>query len=126
MHGNVPFGVASASKLAAESCRESSLNIAGGNILPPDGWFMRILHGLWPEKTAAWLRSFTLFPDRTCRSAASGDTEPSGAMLYVLLRGDAGCDILAGIMEGSGAQWWDDWCYAHRVGKAALGEAERR
>jgi len=108
MHGNVPFGLASASELAARNCRESPEPIGIGKTLPPDGWFMRIVHGLWPIKTIAWLQSFTGFPERTCRSAGSGATEPSSAMLYVLLRGDAGWDILSGIMEGSEARWWTD------------------
>lgn len=108
MHGNVPFGVASASELAARSCRESPGANFLGKILPPDGWFMRILHGLWPSKTTAWLQSFTGFPERTCRSVAREGTDPSGPMLYVLLRGDAGWDILSGIMDGCEVRWWAD------------------
>jgi hypothetical protein len=108
MHGHLPFGTANASVVAAETCQRNFLIPSPGNFLPPDGWFMRIAHSLWPDKPAAWLRSFTGFPERTCRSAASGDTDPSSAMLYVLLRSDAGSDILARIMDGCAAQWWLD------------------
>lgn len=79
---------------------------------------MRIAHSLWPEKPAAWLRSFTTFPERTCRSAASGDTDVSSAMLYVLVRGDAGEDIMDRIMEDSPSDWWRKLQRAKRIAQA--------
>jgi hypothetical protein len=123
MHGNIPFALDNARNVAATSCQQSFIQPASGNILPPEKWFMRIAHSLWggaENSPAKWLRYFTGFPERTCRSAASGDTDPSGAMLYVLLRSDAGRDILAGIMDGSSAEWWHELCVAADVGRGAM------
>lgn len=110
---------------AATDCREPFAAVGSGNILPPKGWFMHIAHGMWPDKPAAWLRSFTGFPERTCRSAASGDTEVSGAMLYALLRSDAGGDILARIMDGAGADWYRSLHKYARAGRCAVAEYDR-
>lgn len=106
MHGNVPFGVASARNLAAESCRDDFARNDSGNILPPEGWFKRIAKKLWGDNAAKMLRFVTGFPDRTCRSAAHGHTDPSGSLLYVLLRDERGDQVLTAIMDGSNAAWW--------------------
>lgn len=106
MRENVPFGVASARELAAGACRESFGPEPPGNFLPPDGWFMRIAHGLWGENAAKMLRFVSGFPERTCRSSANGHTDPSGSLIYVLLRDGRGDKILDAIMEGSNAAWW--------------------
>lgn len=119
MHGSIPFGVASASEIAAEDCRESFGPEPPGNFLPPDGWFMRIAHSLWGAKNAAkMLRFVSNFPERTCRSAANGHTDPSGSLLYVLLRKDSGDQVLRGIMQGSNAEWWIKHQRAERIAAA--------
>lgn len=107
--------VANASKVAATNGHEIFLAVGNGNILPPERWFMRIAHSLWPDKPSAWLRSLTGFPDRTCRSAANGHTDPSGPLLYTLLRGNQGGRVLNGIMHGSDAEWWREHERAERI-----------
>lgn len=108
MHGSVSIDGRIASNSAATSGQEVFVQTASGNILPGPEWFKRLAHSLWPDKPGAWIRSLTGFPERTCRSAASGDTEVSSPMLYALLRGEQGGRVLALLMHGCTAQWWLD------------------
>lgn len=113
-----------ASNDAATDGRETFLTIGSGNILPPDQWFMHIAHSLWgngENSPAKWLRYFTGFPERTCRSAAAGDTEVSSAMLYVLLRGDAGEAVFEKIMVDAPSDWFRKLQRAKRIAAAIDG-----
>lgn len=123
MDGSVPIDAVNARNHAAKTGQEFFLETASGNILPPDGWFMRAAQSLWGQgenSPAKWLRSLTGFPERTCRSAVSGDTDVSSAMLYALLRGEQGERVLGKLMEGSKIAWWIDLQRAAHVGRQVL------
>ena len=123
MSSSVPIDVGLARNAAATNGHDCFIEIGSGNILPPDKWFMHLVHDLWGQddnSPAKWLRSLTGFPERTCRSAANGHTDVSSAMLYALWRGEQGNRVAAHIMRDSAAQWWLEQQRAAEVGRKVL------
>lgn len=104
----------------ATNGRESFVQVASGNILPDDGWFMRIAHDLWGDNAPKWIRSLTGFPERTCRSAGNGHTDASSHLVYALLRGEQGERVYLAIMDGCTAPWWIEFRHAANIGRQVL------
>lgn len=69
MHGNIPFGVASATEINRQECVQPR-KIAE----MPD--FPRVAKLLWPDKTAATLASLVDASPRTAERWVSGEIEP--------------------------------------------------
>jgi len=72
----------------------------------PKAWFAALIRDLWPVKGAVAVEQYAGVPDRTARNYQSGHSDPSGAVICNLLRGDEGYRVLTWIMGGSTTTWW--------------------
>lgn len=77
MHGNVPFGVASATEIARQECVQPR-KIAVRN-------FPRVAKLLWPGKTAATLASLVGSNPRTAERWVSGEIEPPFCVVHLTM-----------------------------------------
>ena len=68
MHGNVPFGVASATEIARHECQHPDKIVVRK--------FGRVAKLLWPVKTAATLAAIAGTTPRTAERWLSGEFEP--------------------------------------------------
>lgn len=72
----------------------------------PKAWFATAIRSLWPVKGAVAVEQYAGVPDRTARNYQSGHSDPSGAVICNLLRGNEGYRVLVWIMAGSTTTWW--------------------
>lgn len=78
MHGNVPFGVASAREIVRQDCVQPR-RIAERN-------FPKVAKLLWPEKTAATLASLVGASPRSAERWISGEIEPPYRVVEATMR----------------------------------------
>lgn len=77
MHGNIPFGVASATEIHRQDCVQPR-KIAVRN-------FPRVAKLLWPDKTAATLASLVDASPRTAERWVSGEIEPPFSVVHLTM-----------------------------------------
>lgn len=74
MHGNIPFGVASAREIARQQLRDGDKIVGRWNFGP-------VAKYLWPDKTAAHLASISGSTERTAERWLAGDHDPPYAVI---------------------------------------------
>lgn len=80
-----------------------------------NGWFARLVGGLFTRKAGTALHCISGFDERACQRYAAGHVKPPAYFLRALLRSAQGFQFLAAIMDGSDAAWWADLQRAKRV-----------
>lgn len=81
MHGNVPFGVASATEIERQRCQEggrTDTRVSVGN-------FGRHAKLAWPFKTAAHVASIAGTSERHAARIISGEFEAPGSVIAALI-----------------------------------------
>ena len=78
MHGNIPFGVATATEIARRKSR------------PPDKIvgqckFYKVAKALWPEGTAPTIAAIANRDVRTAERWLSGEGDPSGLVIAAII-----------------------------------------
>ena len=76
MHGNVPFGVASATEIARQDCRApTKMSVS---------YFPAVAKVLWPLNTAAELASIAKKNVRTAERWLTGEFEPPNSIVLAV------------------------------------------
>lgn len=95
-----------ASRLAIEA-RDKAVAEKTADDISVGNWFSRLCEGLYPKgKACTDLHYTTGFDERSCQRYAAGKVVESMDFLRALLRSEQGATWLAGVMDGSDAQWW--------------------
>lgn len=79
MHGNVPFGVASATEIARRNSREPDKIVGRTN-------FYFVAKVLWPENTAAQIASIAKRDVRSAERWLAGESDPPICLAAVFLQ----------------------------------------
>lgn len=77
MHGNVPFGVASATEINRRSCRDPT-KLSGRK-------FGAVARIIWPNKTAATVAAIAGRDQRTAERWISGEFEPPAVVIAAVI-----------------------------------------
>jgi hypothetical protein len=75
-------------------------------------WFAKLARKLWSAKAPAAVEHLSGAPLSTCQRWCRGGSDISGEGLRALIRSTDGKRVVAGIMHGSDAEWWQEYQFA--------------